>query len=119
MEDSRIKAMVLAAPVGLIFEPTALQNIKLPIFLMWADEDEVLVPKFNAEALARALPRLSLQEVIHGAGHYVFMPPCSNELANIASEICVDKVGIDRVAIHARLNEAILKFFSKALQLES
>ena len=113
--DPRIKAMTLAAPVGVVFSPSSLQAIQQPTLLMWADRDEVLIPEFNAEAVARALPRLAGKEMIHGAGHYVFMSPCTDDLAAIAPEICTDKTGIHRNAIHARLNAVISKFFSDTL----
>lgn len=114
--DVRIKAMVLAAPIGIVFDTPSLQTLKLPTFLMWADKDQVVVPAFNVEPVARSLPNLAGQEVIRGAGHFVFMSPCSDELSVIAPEICTDNIGIDRRTIHTKLNSVILDFFSNTLK---
>jgi len=53
---------------------------------------------------------------VPGAGHYVFLAPCSPELARQAPQICVDPPGIDRGMFHARLNTEIEDFFRRTLR---
>jgi predicted dienelactone hydrolase len=53
--------------------------------------------------------------VIEGAGHYVFLAPCSEALRAAVPEICSDPPGIDRAVIHARLNAEMVDFFRRTL----
>jgi hypothetical protein len=53
------------------------------------------------------------------AGHYVFLSPCSPELARDYPEICKDPPGVDRVLLHRQINAAALAFFRKTLDVTS
>lgn len=53
--------------------------------------------------------------VIPDAGHYVFLAPCSPQLAKEAADICRDPPGVDRVEAHERIDADALAFFEKTL----
>jgi predicted dienelactone hydrolase len=50
------------------------------------------------------------------ADHWVFLAPCSAELAKTAGAICRDPAGVNRVRAHAQLNADALAFFRKTLE---
>lgn len=114
--DPRVKAIFLMAPaVGFLFDRTGLAKVAMPVRLYRPAEDEILPHPWNAERIAQMLPKPSEYEVVKGAGHYVFLPPCPAVLATQLREICEDPPGIDRAAFHARLNADMVDFFRRTL----
>jgi predicted dienelactone hydrolase len=61
------------------------------------------------------LPKPPEYQLIEGAGHYVFLAPCPTLLTLRLPEICKDPRGVDRAAIHARLNAEMVDFFRRTL----
>jgi len=61
------------------------------------------------------LKTLTGVKVVPGADHWVFLSPCSKELADELPAICSDPPSIDRVQVHAELNEAAKQFFEQTL----
>jgi predicted dienelactone hydrolase len=49
------------------------------------------------------------------AGHYAFLPPCSEQLAQQAPQICTDNPSFDRSRFHREFNEEVVAFFRKTL----
>lgn len=114
--DPRIKSAVLMAPaLNFVFDRAALAGIAIPIRLYRAEADEIVPAPFDAEHIRRALPREAEYQVIERASHYAFIAPCSPTLAQGVPEICRDPAGVDRVAIHLRLNAEISDFFARTL----
>jgi len=108
-KDPRVTAAFAMAPVGIFFGPGAFDHVSAPIFLAWATADRVLLPDENAELVKRA-PTLQGTRVVEGAGHYVFLAPCT-----FTPELCSDPAGVDRAAVHAQLARDAEAFFrSKA-----
>ncbi|HEX2386670.1 MAG TPA: dienelactone hydrolase family protein [Candidatus Binatia bacterium] len=117
VQEARIKAAVLMAPaLGFAFDRESLTAVKLPIRMYRAEADEVVRYPNNVEYLKEILPRAPEYIVLPGAGHYVFLAPCPPVLAQQAREICVDAPGVDRAALHARLNAEIEDFFRRTLR---
>jgi predicted dienelactone hydrolase len=112
--DARIKAVFAMAPLGVFFGPGAFDAVTAPVFLAWATQDEVLVPPDNAAVVRTGLRTLQGERQVD-AGHYVFLAPCSAALDRAAPEICRDAPGVDRVAVHAAVNQDAVAFFRKAL----
>jgi predicted dienelactone hydrolase len=108
-KDPRVTAAFAMAPLGLFFGPGAFDDVTAPIFLAWATADRVLLPAENAELVKRA-PTLQGTRVVEGAGHYVFLAPCS-----FTEELCSDPAGVDRAAVHAQLARDAAAFFSRGL----
>ena len=52
-------------------------------------------------------------QIIAGAGRYIFIAPCSEQLKLAVPDICEDPEFIDRIEIHKRLNEDIALLFDE------
>jgi predicted dienelactone hydrolase len=82
--DSRIAAITLAAPVAAIFDANSLQNIKIPVGVVSAENDTLLVPQFHSEyvlqhvATAKSLTRLQ-------AGHFDVLWPWPEAVAKMVA----------------------------------
>lgn len=115
--DARIKAAVVAAPaLGFTFAQDGLKNVKVPVQLWRAENDDVVPHPRYAEAVRLALPNAPDYHVVADAGHYDFLAPCSDALASIAPGICKSSAGFDRAAFHVSFDAEIVKFFEKTLK---
>lgn len=119
VQDYRIKAAVVVAPaLGFTFSPDGLKNVRMPVQL-WRAEDDVILPHPRyAEAVRRALPEQPDYRLVHDAGHFDFLAPCSAALAKLAPDICNSAPGFDRTAFHQIFNTAVVDFFGKNLRHE-
>jgi len=110
--DSRIKAIVVAAPAfAFAFDQRGLRNVHIPIQLWRAADDQRQPNPYYEEALRKALPIAPEYHVVPGAGHFGFLPPCGEGLAAARPEICSDAIGFDRAAFHTEFNAEIVRFF--------
>ena len=110
-----VKAAFVMAPLGLVFDKAGLSRVKSPVFLYYGQDDQVLLPQENVLHIAPLIGTLAGVEKIPKAGHYVFLAPCSPQLAKDAPELCKDPPGVDRVGAHRKINAAALAFFRKTL----
>jgi predicted dienelactone hydrolase len=116
VHDARIKAAVVAAPaLSFTFTPTGLSAVSVPVQFWRAEEDEILPHPNYAQAVYEALPRKPDYHVVPNAGHFAFVPPCSEALAQRAPDICRDAPDFDRTAFHERFNAAVVAFFKAQL----
>jgi predicted dienelactone hydrolase len=113
--DPRVKAAFVMAPFSSVFDAAGLAHIDRPVFLYYGQHDEVLPPRYDVLHIAPLIRTLVGIRMIPNAGHYVFLSPCSPELARGNADICQDPPGVDRVAVHRQLNAAALDFFSRQL----
>lgn len=114
--DTRIKAVVAAAPAfAFAFDPDGLTNVHIPIQLWRAADDQRQPHPYYEEAVRKALPMAPEYHVVPSAGHFAFLPPCSEGLAATKPEICSDANGFDRVAFHSEFNAEIVRFFQTRL----
>ena len=116
--DSRIKAISVAAPgFGFAFDPKALDEISARVQIWSGSLDERVPHASNGMLLADSLGGEIDLEIVEGAGHFAFLPPCRPglELANprIWEMACIDAPGFDRVAFHSAFNARIVAFFDK------
>ncbi len=114
-DDPRVKAAFAMAPLSLVFDQTGMASVDRPVFLYYGQNDPVLLPRENVLHIAPLLRTLTGIKMIRDAGHYVFLSPCSAELAKDAPMLCKDPPGVDRAAAHAEINAAALAFFRKTL----
>jgi predicted dienelactone hydrolase len=112
--DLRIQALVMLAPLGLPFGAGSLDQVTVPVRLYEARNDTVLLREPNAAAILSELPRPPEHQVIDG-GHFIFVDPCPDSLARTLRGHCRDAAGIDRAAIHMRLESEIRDFFERVL----
>jgi predicted dienelactone hydrolase len=118
-DDPRVKAAFVMAPFSSVFDAAGLARIDRPVFLYYAQDDQVLLPRYNALHIAPLIKTLLGIRMVPKAGHYVFLSPCSRELSQDAPDICQDPSGVDRVAVHREINAGALAFFRKALDVTS
>jgi predicted dienelactone hydrolase len=113
LADARIKAAVLAAPgLGFAFGPNGLANVRVPIQLWSADQDDNVPYATNARLIREALgPRVEFHSV-PGAGHASFLAPCG---VLKPPGICSDPGKFDRKAFHATMNASVVAFFGRNL----
>ncbi|MBM7061988.1 dienelactone hydrolase [Pseudomonas sp. UL073] len=117
--DPRVGAVLLLAPAGLLFGPEELVGVRVPVLLYVGADDQLVPRKHNADALAQHLAQTVAYRLLDGAGHFVFMAPCSPEQAALMAEICQDAAGVDRTAVHRRLNAEAARFFREALGVDA
>jgi predicted dienelactone hydrolase len=117
--DPRVKAAFVMAPLSLIFDQAGIEKIDRPVFLYYGDADHVLIPPENAARIRPWMKTLVDVKVVHNAGHWVFLDPCSPELKQEATEICSDPPGVDRVKVHEQINADALAFFRKTLNISA
>ncbi|QXH33779.1 alpha/beta hydrolase family protein [Pseudomonas muyukensis] len=113
--DPRVGAVMLMAPLSLMFGRHALAGVQVPALIYSGDRDQLLALEHNADALARKLPVSPDYRLLSGAGHFVFMAPCDAEQHQRMPVLCKDAEGVDRRHIHRSLRSATTAFFSQAL----
>jgi predicted dienelactone hydrolase len=114
--DKRVKAAVVVAPaVSYLFGPGSLKDVKIPIQLWRASNDDQVPDEWNTLLIRQELPKPPEEHVVTGAGHYAFLPPCDESLAKQVPQICTDDPRFDRHAFHRDFNSAVVAFFKKTL----
>ncbi|MFC6338753.1 dienelactone hydrolase [Pseudomonas sp. CCM 7891] len=113
--DPRIHALMLMAPLSLMFGRHTLADVHVPVLLYSGDGDNLVALDKNAAALARKLPQPPDFKLLAGAGHFIFMAPCDNDQRARMPALCTDAAGVDREGIHRNLIEEAGRFFSHAL----
>ncbi|AGY56805.1 alpha/beta hydrolase family protein [Gloeobacter kilaueensis] len=113
--DARVRAVFAIAPVGVFFDRASLAPVTIPVYLYAAQKDAVLLPSENADRIRKDLPHPPEYKQVAGAGHYVFLAPCTSEQAAFIPNLCSDPPGVDRRAIHTRLNTDAVAFFTRVL----
>jgi predicted dienelactone hydrolase len=115
--DPRVKAAFAMAPLSLIFDDHAFDNVTAPIYLYYAENDTVLRPDFNARHIQPLIHTLYAVKEVPKAEHWVFLTPCTPALAQDIRTMCSDPEGVDRAKVHATLNADALAFFRKTLHV--
>jgi len=116
--DPRVKAVFVMAPLSLIFDEHGFDNVHIPVFLYYGQNDHVLPPEANAKHIKPYLKTLyAVKEVPH-ADHWVFLPPCSAELKKEIAPMCADPAGVDRAKVHEQILADALAFFRKTLDVK-
>ncbi|NIF28229.1 dienelactone hydrolase [Pantoea sp. Tr-811] len=113
--DARVGAVMLMAPLSLMFGRHALAGVKVPALIYSGDSDQLVAVDRNAEALARKLPLTPDYRLLAGAGHFVFMARCDDEQRTRMAALCKDAEGVDRRHIHHSLQQDTAAFFTQAL----
>ncbi|HTH76718.1 MAG TPA: dienelactone hydrolase [Trinickia sp.] len=117
VHDSRIKAIVIAAPAfGFAFGKAGLADVHTPVQLWSAGDDRHQPHPDYDEPVRDDLPQAPDYHVVANAGHYDFLPPCDTRLARIRPEICKSLPGFDRAAFHVEFNAEVVRFFQSALR---
>ena len=111
-----VRPVLSMAPLSLMFGRQTLADVHVPVLLYSGENDKLVFPDKNADALARKLPVEPEFKVIPGAGHFVFMAPCNDEQMAAMPGLCTDAQGVDREDIHRDLIYEAGRFFSESLE---
>ncbi|MEZ2133038.1 MULTISPECIES: alpha/beta hydrolase family protein [unclassified Sinorhizobium] len=114
--DPRVKAMVVADPLSVVFQTTdSVKDVKIPLQL-WGSElggGGGASPE-NVATLARLLPGRPDFRIVPNAVHLSFLTPCPE--IRPPSDACIDAPGFDRVEFHREFNGAVVAFFRQHLE---
>lgn len=116
--DVRVKAAFIMAPGwAWLFDEANLQKVKIPVYLIAAEEDQVLVTKNNAGFFARNIPGATYQTIPGKANHYIFISALTNDQRKKADPtdqlkfLFEEDVSIDRSWIQLQVIEEAVRFF--------
>jgi len=116
--DTRVHALLLMAPLSLMFGRQTLGDVHVPTLIYVGDNDKLVAYEKNAGALARKLPMHPDYRIIPGAGHFVFMAPCTADQRVAMPGLCNDAEGVDRESVHRNLISEAGRFFAHSLVTE-
>ena len=112
--ETRLKAIVLMDPLAFAFDADALAAVRVPTLLLRPASDDFLKAQPNASAVAVGLPVPPQQITVPGS-HFVFIDPCPPATTARVPALCQDAPGINRVAIHRRIESEISAFLRRSL----
>ena len=113
--DTRVRAVVAFAPVGVVFNAQSLAKVRIPVAIYEAEQDRFLVPRFHAEWIARNLPGAELHRVPN-AWHFAFMDTPSTPIPSEDGDLGADPPGFDRQAFLNQIRHDLPLFFDKAFR---
>ena len=79
--DPRIASITLAVPLANIFSAESLARIRVPVGVVTAQRDEVLVPRFHSDHLLANCKACTLLADLPGAGHFDVLWPWPETVA--------------------------------------
>ncbi|WP_207262118.1 alpha/beta fold hydrolase [Desulfovibrio sp. Huiquan2017] len=116
LRDTRVRAVVLLAPQGVIFNGAgSLSGVSVPVLLFQAGKDDVLRHPYNAEFIRENLPSPPQFVVVPDAGHFSFIAPFPEDRKAAVGAPASDPEGFDRARFHERMNKAIAVFLDRSL----
>jgi len=107
--------MVIADPLSSFFTKTSFDEVRVPIQLWRSERGGDGVTPESVAAVADTLPEKVDFRTVPDSHHFSFLPPCPEELAGSAHDICTDPPNFDREAFHKEFNALVLEFFRHAL----
>lgn len=116
VHDRRVKALVIADPLSVFFTKTSFDEVRVPIQLWRSEHGGDGVTPGSVAAVEDELPVKADFRTVPNAQHFSFLPPCPDELAASAHDICSDPSNFDREAFHKEFNAQVLEFFRHALR---
>lgn len=117
-DDPRVKSAFAMSPWSMVFDKSGLASVNRPVYLYDGADDQFQPIKYNILHAAPLIKTLVGIKLIPGAGHFVFLAPCSAKLAKLAPRICADPMGVNRVAVHRQINADALAFFRGTLHVD-
>lgn len=109
--DRRIRAVVVLAPMAVVFTAESLAAITVPVRVIMAEHDAVLEGKYHGQYVVANLPRAQASTVA-GAGHFAFMAQPTFPLPSPAGDASANPPGFDRVAFLPGLDSQVAEFFA-------
>jgi predicted dienelactone hydrolase len=116
VHDRRVKALVIADPLSTFFTEASFDEVRVPIQLWRSEHGGDGVTPESVAAVARELPVKADVRIVPNSQHFSFLPPCTDDFARNAHDLCTDPPGFDREAFHKQFNAQVLEFFRQALR---
>ena len=114
--DSRVVAIVALDPAaGPGHDRASLAQVNVPVLVVGSEDNDFLPFEHHAGRYAALLPGASLITLQDGEGHFVYLNSCTSDLSANGVPLCVDRKGVDRDAVHAKLAPQIRAFFAAAM----
>jgi len=115
--DPRVRAIFAMAPaVGAAVTPKSLGAIAIPVSIVDGVADSITPIEANAKYYAAKIPQMELTIFPGNVDHYTFLDVCTDEGRAARPQLCVDKSGVDRQALHDATVEIAAKFFAGQLR---
>lgn len=112
-----IRAVVALDPaVGPGFVDDSLRNLKSALLVVGSVENDFLPYEAHAGRIAKAKPDAEVLRLDHGEGHFVYVDTCTANIPVMGTSLCTDRAGVDRAAVHARLDAVIEQFLFNKLK---
>lgn len=109
--DPRVRAVVVLAPMAVVFTAESLAAIKVPVRVIMAERDAVLTSKYHGGYVVSSLPSAQASTVPR-AGHFAFMSQSNIPLPSAAGDAAANPPGFDRAAYLPELEEQVARFFA-------
>lgn len=103
--DPRVAAVSLAVPLAAIFSPESLARIRVPVGVVSAQRDEVLLPRFHSVHVQQHCRTCSVLADLPGAGHFDVLWPWPE---SVARDVAARQVrgGLPMSGFDGRLRDA-------------
>lgn len=115
--DTRVRAVMALAPMGVAFSASSLSSITLPVAIYAGEKDTFLVPRFHAQWVMQNMRGANTTlQLVPNAGHYAFMNTPTMDLPSPDGSVASDPQGFDRTAFLNRFSQESVAFFDKNLR---
>jgi predicted dienelactone hydrolase len=119
LQDPRIAAAVVMAPVAVLFDSSSFENVKVPVRLYRAERDQRLSYPFHAERVRTALRLEPEYIVVEMAPHDAFLAPDGRPCETESGAGSCEPGGFVHTEFHERLNSEIVDFFNRVIDATS
>jgi predicted dienelactone hydrolase len=113
--DDRIRAVVAMSPMAVVLTPESLAQVKVPVRIYVAQQDQVLNHNYHGRFAAKHIPGAELVNAA-GAGHFAFMSKPMMNVATDAGDPSADPAGFDRAAYLGKLEQELVDYFNAQLK---
>ena len=114
--DARVGAVALSVPLSVIFTDESLAAIRIPVGIVEATDDDVLVPRFHSSRVLKACGSCKAIDTLTGANHFDLLSPwpesIGQQLAGLGGGAYQSK--FDRARLPASY-QRIATFFERTL----
>ncbi|PSU08448.1 hypothetical protein C9I92_13100 [Photobacterium ganghwense] len=118
-KDPRIKAIIIMAPVGILFSTEgSLNDVDIPVLLLKAENDKEVTEPYNADVIEKGLPNKQklISIMISNAGHYSFLTSFPDFLKSELGLIAEDPNGFNREEFQEKLGTIIVDYLKGVLK---
>jgi predicted dienelactone hydrolase len=111
--DHRIRAIIALDPaLGPGYPASTLAEVKIPVLVVGAVDNDFLPFEWHAAHYARHIPKAALLPLTTGEGHFVYLDSGHSDQTAAGVSLCRDRPGVDRDQVHHRLCGVIADFFA-------